>query len=235
MILNCVIIDNDLEALDLLKTYVEKVPIFNLIGTFSSFIDATADIRSGEIDVIFMCIKMSELNGLDFAKLLPARIRVVFTTAYKEYAFDGFKVNAVDYLLKPISFNDFLAACKKIKDSYGEMEKRDAVLEDNFFFVKTQYKMVKVNIDSILYVESQKEYVKFYLQDNKTIKTNFNLKGVEERLPKGYFKRTHRSFIVNMKNCESISSLGVMIGDKMIPISESFRPQIMQYVEEHML
>lgn len=235
MILNCVIIDNDIEALDLLKTYVEKVPIFNLVGTFSSFIDATADIRSGEVDVVFMCIKMSELSGLDFAKLLPARIRVVFTTAYKEYAFDGFKVNAVDYLLKPISFNDFLAACKKLKDSYGEMEKRDAVLEDNFFFVKTQYKMVKVNIDAILYVESQKEYVKFYLQENKTIKTNFNLKGVEERLPKGYFKRTHRSFIVNMKNCESISSLGVMIGDKMIPISESFRPQIMQYVEEHML
>ncbi len=237
MILNTIIIESDPGDLEIMKSYVEKTPTLNLVGAFSNVIDASQSIKDHDVDLVFLCIKMQTLNGLDFAKILPHKIRVVFTTAYKEYAFDGFKVNAIDYLLKPIKFCDFQASCKKVFESYSNTAGKDRIKADGFFLVKNQYKMIRINILDILFIESIKDYVRIYLKDMRTIMTIINLKQLEDELPGKVFMRTHRSFIANMHLMDTIDRDGIHYDcfKAIVPISDSYKEKVQGFIDSHLL
>lgn len=237
MILNTVIIESDEQDMQVIKNYVEKTPTLNLVGAFSNVIDASQRIKNNDVDLVFLCIKMQELNGLDFAKILPHNIRVVFTTAFKEYAFDGFKVHAVDYLLKPIQLEDFQASCRKVFESYSKKAGRDRIKIDGFFLVKSQHKLMRVNIKDIVYIESQKDYVKICMKDMRTVMPIINLKQLEDELPSNVFVRTHRSFIANLSLLDSIDRDGIHYDSikAVVPVSDSYKERVQLFVDSHMI
>lgn len=237
MILNTVIIESEQSDLQIVKDYVEKTPTLNLIGAFSNVIDASQKIKDNDVDLVFLCIKMQELNGLDFAKILPHRIRVVFTTAFKEYAFDGFKVHAIDYLLKPIQFSDFQDCVKKVFDSYNNKAGKDRIKADGFFLVRNQHKLSRVNISDILFIESLKDYVKIYLKDMRTVMSIINLKQLEEELPSKIFMRTHRSYIANMHLLDTIDREGIHYEEfkTTVPVSDSYKEKVQMFIDSHLL
>ncbi len=237
MILNTVIIENNQNDLEVIKSYVENTPTLNLVGAFSNVIDAAQKIKDNDVDLVFLCIKMHELNGLDFAKILPHRIRVVFTTAFKEYAFDGFKVNAVDYLLKPIQLSDYQVCVRKVFESYSNKAGKDRIKADGFFLVRNQHKLTRINIQDILFIESLKDYVKIYMKDLSTVMSIINLKQLEEELPGKIFIRTHRSYIANMHLFETIDRDGIHYEDvkTVVPVSDSYKEKVQLFIDSHML
>lgn len=163
MILNCAIIDDEPLAAELLKSYVEKTPFLNLIGSYNSAITAIKDLKENPVDIIFLDIQMPELSGIEFAKILPKETRVIFTTAFNQYAIEGYRVNALDYLLKPISYEDFMKSVSKAVDYFSIVRKQETYKKDRFMFVKSDYKLIRVALDDILYIEGLKDYVRFYL------------------------------------------------------------------------
>ena len=193
MILNCAIIDEDPEALQLLEQYIEKTPTLHLIGAYKSAIDAVDGIRHNHLDVLFLAIHMQQISGLEFAKVVPKNVKIVFTTAFKEYAIEAYKVNAFDYLLKPISYDDFMRSCQKVFESYMQDDNYNPIKRDGFLVVKRDYKCVRIPIDDILFVDCDKDYIRFHLEGRPNVRTLGNLKQLEERLPKEKFKRVHRS------------------------------------------
>lgn len=234
MTLNCIIIDDEPLAAELLASYVKRTPFLSLTGTFNNAITGMQAIREKEVHLCFMDIQMPELNGLELAQLIPSRTKVIFTTAFSQYAVDGYKVNALDYLMKPISYDDFLASVYKAVKFFAEFPSLG--MSDRFFYVKSDYKLVKVDFDDILFVEGEKDYVKIYLESRETpILSLLNLKKVEECLPKGEFMRTHRSYIVHLTKASVIDRLHFVIGEKRIPISETYKPEVIKYLDSHSL
>lgn len=233
MILNCAIIDEDPTALELLKRYVDETPTLNLIGAYPTAIEAVDGIRHNHLDVLFLAIHMQQISGLEFAKVVPKNVKIIFTTAFKEYAIEAYKVNAFDYLLKPIGYEDFMNSCKKVFDSYMQDDNYNPIKRDNFLIVKSDYKYIRIPLDSILFVECQKDYINFRLDDKSCIVTLGNLKHLEERLPKEKFKRIHRSYLANMTKFDRIERGKMIYGPYNIPISESFGEEIKAYIEEH--
>ena len=236
MTLNCVIIDDEPLAAELLASYAEKIPFLILQGTFNSATEAIKTIREKKIDLIFLDIQMPELSGLEFAKIIGEETRIVFTTAFSQYAIEGYKVNALDYLLKPISFEKFLEVAQKALTYFEGKNKLLAMKEDRFIFIKSEYKLQKVNFDDILYIEGVKDYVKFYVKDNpKGIMSLMNMKKVEEYLPQPEFMRIHRSYIVHMPEVKLIDRFRIVMNNQYLPISESYKDIVQKYVEEHTL
>ena len=236
MILNCVIIDDEPLAAELLASYAAKVPFLNLQGAYNSATEAIKTIREKKIDLIFLDIQMPELSGLEFARIIGEDTRIVFTTAFSQYAIEGYKVNALDYLLKPISFEKFLETAKKALDYFEGLSKQRAMKVDRFIFIKSEYKLQKVNFDDILYIEGVKDYVKFYVKGNpKGIMSLMNMKKVEEFLPTPEFMRIHRSYIVHMSEVKLIDRFRIVMGDNYLPVSESYKDGVQKYVEEHTL
>ena len=237
MILNTVIIESDPTDLEVIKSYVEKTPTLNLVGAYSDVIEASQSIKDNDVDLVFLCIKMQALNGLDFAKILPHRVRVVFTTAYKEYAIDGFKVNAIDYLLKPIQLVDYQAACRKVFDSYTSKAGKDRIKADGFFLARNQHKLTRVNIKDIMFIESIKDYVKIHMRDARTIMTISNLKQLEDELPGKVFIRTHRSFIANMHLMDTIDRDGIHYDSikATVPVSDSYKEKVQGFIDSHLI
>ena len=236
MTLNCVIIDDEPLAAELLASYAEKIPFLILQGTFNSATEAIKTIREKKIDLIFLDIQMPELSGLEFAKIIGEKTRIVFTTAFSQYAIEGYKVNALDYLLKPISFEKFLEVAQKALTYFEGKNKLLAMKEDRFIFIKSEYKLQKVNFDDILYIEGVKDYVKFYVKDNpKGIMSLMNMKKVEEYLPQPEFMRIHRSYIVHMPEVKLIDRFRIVMNNQYLPISESYKDIVQKYVEEHTL
>lgn len=233
MILNCVIIDDDPLALAQIKGYVEKTPTLSLMGAYESAIDAVKEIRNEHVDVLFIAIQMQALSGLEFVKILPESCRVVFTTKFKQYAFDGFKVNAVDYLLKPISFEVFQESCKKVRATFSDYSLIDPIKRDQCIVVRSESKLLRVALQDILFIESTQDYVKFHLSNSRKILTPGNLKKLESHLPKQYFKRVHRSFMANMLQFDYIDHMRIHYGAESIPISDSYKSNIMQFIDEH--
>ena len=217
MILNCAIIDEDPGALELLKKYVDDTPTLNLIGAYPSAIHAVDGIRHNHLDILFLAIHMQQISGLEFAKIVPKNVKIIFTTAFKEYAIEAYKVNAFDYLVKPITHEDFMGACEKVFNSY---------MQDN------KYNPIKP-FEKILFVESLKDYVMFHLEGGECITTLSNLKRLEEKLPGEMFKRVHRSYLANMTNFDTIERMKMIYGKLAIPISESFKDEILKFIEEH--
>lgn len=236
MILNCAIVDDEPLAADLLTSYVTKTPFLNLIGTYNSAVSAMKDIRENQVDLIFLDVQMPELSGTEFAKILPKETRIIFTTAFNQYAIESYKVEALDYLLKPISYDDFLAAANKAIEWFSIIRKQNVYTRDRFMFVKSDYKLVQIKLDNILYIEGMKDYVKFYVEDfPRPIMSLMNMKKIEDYLPANEFKRIHRSYIVNMKKVKMIDRCRLVFGDSYLPISESYKDDIQKYIDLHTL
>jgi len=243
MTLTVAIIDDEPLAAQLIKSYADKTPFLETKGVYNSAIAAMNDLKTEPVDLIFLDIQMPELSGLEFATILPKQTRIVFTTAFSQYAIDGYKVQALDYLLKPISYENFLNASNKaleyfqnIKHDAGNNQATEESSKDRFIFVKSEYKLVKISLDDILFIENIKDYVRIFLDsDQKPVMSLMNMKTLEESLPKPEFMRTHRSYIVHLPKIVMIDRNRIVFGQQYIPISDSYKDEVMGYIESHML
>ena len=196
---------------------------------------AMKDLRENPVQLIFLDIQMPELSGIEFAKILPRDTRIIFTTAFPQYAVEGYKVNALDYLLKPISYEDFLKSTDKALEWYTVIQRQDTYRRDRFMFVKTDYKLQRVALDDILYIEGLKDYVRFYLKNGDRIMSLMSMKKLEEYLPKPEFLRTHRSYIVHMSETPLVDRFRIVFGETYIPISENYKDDVQNYFDLHTL
>lgn len=241
MILDCIIVDDEPLALELLQSYVEKTPFLNLIGKYSSAVEAMHEITSKEpAHLIFLDIQMPGLNGLEFSKLVNPQTRIVFTTAFNQYAIDSYKVNALDYLLKPISYADFLQATNKavnwFKLQEGTMQNASETEANTpeFIYVKSEYKLIQIKLRDILYIEGLKDYLKIYLENEpRPILSLISMKTMEASLPTDRFIRVHRSYIVQKSKIKIIDRGRIVFNKEHIPISESYKQELLSYINEH--
>lgn len=236
MILNCVIIDDEPLALELLQSYVEKTTSLNLVGKYSSAVQAMNHLNTLEpLHLIFLDIQMPGLNGLEFSKLLNTDARIIFTTAFEKYAVDSYKVNALDYLLKPISYADFLQSVNKAIGWY-ELQNKDNSLphSNNYIYVKSDYKLIQIQLDRILYIEGLKDYIKIHLENEpKAILSLLSMKSMEESLPSDRFIRVHRSYIVQKDKIRVIDRGRIVFNKEYIPVSDSYKQELLSYINEH--
>lgn len=230
MILSCMIIDDEPLAISLLEEYVGKIPFLELVASFDNPIEAVEAYTKSPVDLIFLDIQMPELNGLELSKLIGVKTRIIFTTAFKQYAFDSYELNAIDYLLKPIGFQSFLRASNKALQWFEltrkEKEKtpETSVASARSLFVKVEYKLVRVDIDRILYVAGLKDYVKFYLEgESRSLISHMTMKAAEEMLPSDSFIRVHRSYIVSVDKINAIENNRIIIGKEYIPVSDAYK------------
>ncbi len=236
MTLNCIIIDDEPLAAQLLASYAERTPVINLVGTYNSAVAAIKDIKEKKIDLLFLDIQMPDLSGLEFATLIPKTTKIVFTTAFSQYAVDGYKVGALDYLLKPISYEDFIRVVDKAEKIFTEQERQVVYDRDRFIYVKSEYKLLQIRLDDILFIEGLKDYVKIYLEGNqKYVMSLMNMKKMEENLPKPEFMRTHRSYIVHMTKVKLVDRFRIVFGSNYIPISDSYKEEVQRYLDLHTL
>ena len=221
--IRCCVIDDEPLALELIKSYVERTPFLQLVNAFPAASSAIKTIIEEDIDLVFLDIQMSELNGTEFAKVVPPRCKVIFVTAFDKYAVEAFRVGALDYLLKPVNYSEFIESANRAMRWFVLEERASSAQSDGLdsIIVKSEYKLVRVDFDDILYVEGVKDYVKFYFSGNrKPMMTLMNMKTVEDSLPHYQFMRVHRSFIVNMDKINMIDRGRIVIGDVFIPVSE---------------
>jgi DNA-binding LytR/AlgR family response regulator len=196
-------------------------------------------LQNNPVDLMYVDINMPDLSGMDFVKSLNSPPKVIFTTAYSEYAIDGFRVDAVDYLLKPISYTNFLKASDKARDRYFSKgnKKEDSIdHNDKFLFIKSEYKIVRINYPDIRYIEAMQEYVRIYLENQKPIMTLMSLKKMEEHLPKDAFMRVHRSFIVNLNKITTVERNRIVFdNDTYIPISGQYKEKFQEFLNDKFL
>ncbi|QKG79867.1 LytR/AlgR family response regulator transcription factor [Tenuifilum thalassicum] len=236
--IRCIAIDDEPLALKQIESYIDKTPFLEKIAVCDSALNALTVLKEEDVDLMFVDINMPDLNGMDFVKTLENPPRIIFTTAYSEYAVEGFKVDALDYLLKPISYSDFLKSANKAK-AYFEMtsKKEVKVTEDsNFLFIKSEYKHIRINFDDIKYIESKSEYVRIHLVSSKPIMSLISLKTLEEKLPGNKFMRIHRSYIVNLEKVTIIERNRIVFdGDTYIPIGEQYKNQFQEFLNKNFL
>ena len=232
--IRCCVIDDEPLAAQLISGYIDRTPFLENAGAFDSAQGAIKHVLEGKIDLIFLDINMPQLNGLEFARIIPPTTRVVFTTAYDNYAVEGFKVNAVDYLLKPVSYEEFKsAAIRALREVPAHKPEEPVTLRD-FIIVKSEYKLVQIAVDDIIYVEGLKDYVKICTKDS-SIMTLMNIKNLEQSLPPELFMRVHRSFIVNKNKIKVIERNRIVFGNVYIPISETYKQAFSEYVNSHLV
>lgn len=236
MILNCAIIDDEPLAAELLDSYAKKTPFLNVKGVFNSAVQAIKCVREDHINLLFLDIQMPELSGLEFAKILPPETKVVFTTAFSQYAVESYKANAIGYLMKPISYDSFLEAAQKALDYFQSQQRAALTSVDRYFYVKSDYKLIKIKFDDLVYVEGLKDYVKFYVDNmDKPVTSLMNLKKVVEYLPSNEFMRIHRSYIVNLSKITGIERGRFMIGQTALPVSDSYKDAADQFIDSHVI
>lgn len=236
MILKCATVDDEPLALELLKSYVKKTPVLELNGAYSSAIEAMKMLPDNPVDLLFLDIQMPELNGLEFSHMVPEDTRIVFTTAFGQYALDGYKVNALDYLLKPISYTDFLQSVNKAVQWFDRKRGTDNEPTDkpDFIYVKSDYKLIQISLKDILYIEGLKDYVKIHLEgESRPILSLTSLKALEEKLPTDRFIRVHRSYIVQKQKIKVIDKARIVFGKEYIPVSESYKQELQNYINDH--
>jgi two-component system LytT family response regulator len=223
--LKCVVVDDEPMAREILEIYIAKTPKLDLIASCKNAAEAIFLLQDNEVDVFFLDINMPEITGLSLAKIINQKSQIIFTTAYREYAIDGFILNVIDYLLKPISFDRFLQAVQKVAQS--------EIIESNtdFMFVRSDRKMVKIDFNTILYIESLSDYVKIFTSE-KTIVVRETITSLEEKLPVKKFIRIHRSFIISLQNITSYTNEFIEINQKALPISRSYKESVLQKLAE---
>lgn len=229
--INCIIVDDEPVARDILANHLAKLRAVNVVAGCKNAIEAFNIINENEIDLIFLDINMPSVSGLSFAKSINKDIKIIFTTAYREYAVDGFDLQAVDYLLKPVSFERLLQSVNKYLHENTQAERTGTGESNNIqsdhIFVRSDRKMIRICFAEILYIESIGDYLKIHLND-KTVVTRETISGIEARLPCGDFLRTHRSFIISIKNIHSFTSELIEIGKKQVPVSRHYKNTVMK-------
>ena len=240
MNLTCAIIDDEPLALDLLESYVNKTPFLQLAGKYSSAVTAMKELPEQQVDLLFLDIQMPELNGLEFSKMVNSHTRIVFTTAFGQYAIDGYRVNALDYLLKPISYPDFMEAVNKAIHWFELQQKAESPSvpdkTEKYIYVKSDYKLVQIELDKILYIEGLKDYIKIHLEGaDKPVLSLISMRAMEEKLPASQFIRVHRSFIVQKQKIKIIDKGRIVFGKAYIPVSDSYKQELQNYVNEHIV
>jgi DNA-binding LytR/AlgR family response regulator len=235
--INCIIADDEPLALDLLKGYVEKTPFLNLLKACKNAFEVIDVLNSGSKTVLFLDIQMPGISGMQLAKMLQNKTLVVFTTAYENYAIEGYKVNAVDYLLKPFNYEEFLAAAIKVRNQFEIMDnKPSGITSDDFIIVKTDYKLQQIALNDILYIEGLKDYIKIFRQDIvKPVMSLTSLKIIEEKLPAEIFMRVHRSFIVNLNKIQTVERSKIIFGDTAIPVSDNYKEKFHEFISGRFL
>lgn len=233
--IRCIIVDDEPVAREILESHLSKIAIVHTVSSCKSAVEAFNVINSQRVDLVFLDINMPEISGLTLAKSINKNIRIIFTTAYREYAVEGFDLQAVDYLLKPISFERLLQALNKfffenIPLLQNEMPEVPEEKSD-YFFVRSDRKMIKISFSEILYVESLGDYLKFYL-NGKTVITRETFMNIEAKLPQKEFLRIHRSFIVAVNAIDSFTNEYVEIGKKQIPVSRSYKNEVLERLEK---
>jgi len=238
MNLKTIVIDDEPLAVKLVAGYVEKTPFLELAGQFDNAVDAIDFLNNQEIDLIISDIQMPNLTGIELAKTIQEGPKIIFTTAYDQYAIEGFKVNAIDYLLKPFNYPEFLKAVNKAKKQFDLEHANAPAIESNneFLFVKSEYKIRRINYGNILYIEGLKDYVKIHLASNeKAILSLISMKALEGKLPEERFMRVHRSFIVNLEKIETIERSRIIFGKEHIPVSEQYKNKFQDFVNKNFL
>ena len=233
MILNCITVDDEPLALGLISAFVEQTPFLHLAGKFGNGVEALQAIHKEVIHLVFLDIQMPDLNGMELAKVLSQmnillQTRIIFTTAYNQFALEGYKVDAMDYLLKPFGYDEFLRAATKAKRHFELLAENhlgdEPIVKENYIFVKADYKLVRIDLDSILYVESLKDYIRIHLiPPLQPVVSLSSLKAIEEKLPVSRFLRIHRSFIVAINKVDSITKNAVHIGNMDISVGDLYR------------
>jgi len=231
--ISCIIIDDEPLAAQLLESYVVKTPFLDLKGSFSSGTAAFAYIQDNPVDLLFCDIQMPNLSGIDLSRMLPERTKIIFTTAFSQYAIEGFKVHALDYLLKPISYEDFLEASNhayKVLEPNSESRESSTVETPavRSIFVKTEYKLQQIDLDNITFIEGFKDYVRIHLADGSDpVLSLTRMKTMEEQLPSERFARVQKSYIVQLSRIEAIERSHIIIGKDRIPIGETYQEALL--------
>lgn len=236
--IRCLAIDDEPLALQQLTTYIKKIPFLELVDSCQSAHDAMLIMDREVIDAIFVDINMPDLNGMDFVKSLAVPPLVVFTTAYSEYAVEGFKVDAVDYLLKPFGLTDFQRAANKVKARYDQQNTAMiSPVEDDTLFLKTDYKVIRIEVKDIRYVQSMSEYLKIFLEGRaKPVIVLLSMKKMEERLPSSQFMRIHRGYIINLSKIQEVNKNRVILDEETyLPIGDNYKEVFMHYLERKFL
>jgi len=236
--ISTIAIDDEPLALKLLSGYIAKTPFLSLEGEFDNPLAAIEFLEHTAVDLIFLDIHMPDLSGIEFVRALASNPKIVFTTAYEKYAIEGFKLEAMDYLLKPFSYEEFLVAAQKAKKQIELEQKATITIEANneFLFLKSDYKIRRINFDDILYIEGLKDYVKVYLRNEpKPLLTISSMKQIEAKLPVTRFMRVHRSFIVNLSRIEIIERFRIVFGKVYIPVSDQYKDKFQEYLNQNFL
>jgi len=232
--IQCILVDDEPMAREILENHLKKIDSISIVASCKNAIEAFNIISLQKVDLVFLDINMPEISGLSFAKSINKNIKIIFTTAYREYAIDGFDLKAVDYLLKPISFDRLLQAVNKFLDEnivIETLEKDQSNSEKSkFIFVRSDRKMVKINFSEINYIESLSDYIKIYL-DNKTVVTRETISNIETKLSQNNFLRIHRSFIISISKIDSFTNEFIEIDKKAIPISRSYKLNVLNKLE----
>ncbi len=222
MKLKCIAIDDEPLALELVKNYVARIPELQLLHTFDDALSGAEFLKGGTVDLLFVDINMPDITGVELVRSLEARPMVIFTTAYKNYAYEGFELEAIDYLLKPIDFNRFSKAVDKAMEYYKYKNAAPTDDSTDSLYVYSEYRMVKIDLKDIEYIESMEDYVKIHQHNQPTILTLMPLKKILEKLPADQFQRIHRSYAVAVNKVKAIQNRKAHVGDVQLPISDSY-------------
>jgi DNA-binding LytR/AlgR family response regulator len=239
-VLNCIAIDDEPSALKIIREFCSKIQAVNIVGTFTNPYDAIHTINNNQVDLIFLDIVMPQISGLEFLKTLYNPPMVIFTTAFKEFAFEGFDYDAVDFLVKPIAFDRFLKAVNKafqllrLKNPVIKASEETSTISQGFLMVKVEYTTIRIDLNDILYIEGLKDYVKIHTE-GKLILTKTTMKNIIEKLPSGSFLRVHKSYIISLEKIDMIENSRIVIGNQRIPIGESFRSSFFEVINRNLI
>ena len=239
MNIRCIAIDDEPLAVKKIAGYIRKIPFLELVAECRSASEAMGILDTTDVQLLFIDINMPDISGMEFVKSLTNKPYIVFTIAYSEYALEGFEVEAVDYLLKPITFTNFLKAANKVKNKVeltANNQKESITTSANHLFVKSDYKLIRIELAEIKYIESQHEYIKIHLVNSTPVMTQLSLKSIEEQLPPDRFMRVHRSYIVNLAKVSVIERNRIVFDDKVyIPVSEQYKEKFQKYIDGNFL
>lgn len=234
--IRCLVVDDEPLALDILEDYISKVPFLSLVKTTTSAIEGLSLVQNDAIDLVFLDVQMPELTGIQFLKIINGKCDVILTTAYSQYALDGYELDVVDYLLKPIAFDRFYKAAQKAlqNSNHAQLPSSESKISHkthDFIFVKTEHKIQKIYLDDILFIEGLKDYISIFTKTERII-TLQNMKKMEESLPSKSFIRVHKSYIIALSKIESIERSRIQIGEKIIPIGDTYRDYFFKQIED---
>ena len=238
--ITCIIVDDEPLAVKLMESFVQKTPQLQLEHSFTDSVEALAWLKEHPVNLAFMDIQMPDLNGMELSHMLPEGTKVIFTTAFKEYAFDSYEVSAIDFLLKPIRYNKFIAAVEKAQQWFKRTEMREERVEQRnerreTMFIRVDGELRQISFDSIIYVEGMKDYVRFHIEGERLpLTTHMTMKAVEDALPQDTFMRINRSYIVRLDKIRTVDrNLCVYIGDEIIRVTDAYREVFERYCSEH--